>query len=79
MLKMKEKLDSCCKKLENCSGGMYISNPYNVKLQTSSLKVSQQKTYEYFISCSTEKKLTLRVKCLYSEFFWSVFSRIRTE
>ena len=31
-----------------------------------------------FISCLFFKK-ALRKKCLYSELFWSVFSRIRTE
>ena len=29
--------------------------------------------------CLVSIKLSLRKKCPYSEFFWSVFSRIRTE
>ena len=40
----------------------------------------QELLFVHFGLCSrTKLRLTLREKCLYSEFFWSVFSRIWTE
>ena len=41
MLKMNEKLDSCCKKIGTLFRRYFISDPYKVKMQTSSLKISR--------------------------------------
>ena len=37
------------------------------------------RSLEYIIGSSGNEKYSLREKCPYSEFFWSAFSRIRTE
>ena len=63
----------------------HIKNTMWSKLVNRNLRVNETKTekYEKKHHCTdnwkTLNRLTLREKCPYSEPFWSVFSRIRTE
>ena len=57
------------------------STRYIIKTKKYSLAVLEKPIYYLVIHCSTYFQVASRhcVKCPYSEFFWSVFSHIRTE
>ena len=55
------------------------SHESHPRLHVLSLQISFHNVLEFRQHQSISSPLSLREKCPYSEFFWSVFSRIRTE
>ena len=60
---------------------MKVRSFMSVSMTFSGIRTTLVRTicWQYFRDCKYLPKLTLRKRCLYSELFWSAFSRICTE